>query len=212
VFKLDKNIQQSKLSEIALKAGELLLKSGAEIYRVEDTIVRIFKAYGYQCECFVLLTGIFISVKDDEDKTISVLKRVKGQGFDLNRIEMVNAFSRSLFLNRISYTEAVNALNEIEAKNVYGFNTYLTAAGFNAFVYTMLFKGTPIEALVALFVSILVYAIKIIISKIGFFDFINFIIAGIIVAGTSLIALKILPSINIYKVIIGGVIILLPGM
>jgi uncharacterized membrane protein YjjP (DUF1212 family) len=97
-------------------------------------------------------------------------------------------------------------------QNAYSFKAYLAAAGFNAFVYTMLFKGTPLEALVALFVSIFVFIIKIKITEIGFFDFINFIIAGMTVAGTSLIALKIFPWLNIYKVIIGGVIILLPGM
>lgn len=205
-------MQPSKLSEIALKAGELLLKSGSEIYRVEDTIVRIFKAYGHQCECFVLLTGIFITDKDDENKSFSVLKRIRGQGFDLNRIEMVNAFSRTLYNKKLSYNEAINALDKIEMQNGYSFNTHLMASGFNAFVYTLLFEGTPLEALVALLISIFVFIVKMKITEIGFFDFINFIIAGIVVAGTSLIALKIFPALNIYKVIIGGVIILLPGM
>lgn len=205
-------MQPSKLAEIALKAGELLLKSGAEIYRVEDTIVRIFKAYGHQCECFVLLTGIFITDKDDENKSFSVLKRIRGQGFDLNRIEMVNAFSRALYNKKLSYNEAINALDEIKMQNGYSFNTHLMASGFNAFVYTLLFEGTSLEALIALLISIFVFIVKMKITEIGFFDFINFIIAGIVVAGASLIALKIFPALNIYKVIIGGVIILLPGM
>ncbi len=205
-------MQPSELTEVALKAGELLLKSGAEIYRVEDTIVRIFKAYGQHCECFVLLTGIFISAKGDDNKSISVIRRVRSQGFDLNRIEMVNAFSRNLNQNRISYTEAINSLNDMEKSNVYNYWTHVTSAGLTALVYTLLFEGVFLESVIAFIISVFIFVVKTKIERIGFFDFITFFISGIIAAGLGLTAFKIFPWINIYKVIIGGIIILLPGM
>ena len=35
---------QKRILILAVRAGELMMKSGAEIYRVEDTITRICKA------------------------------------------------------------------------------------------------------------------------------------------------------------------------
>ena len=40
------NLFQKKVLILALYAGEIMMKSGAEIYRVEDTIQRICKACG----------------------------------------------------------------------------------------------------------------------------------------------------------------------
>lgn len=45
--------------DIALEAGEILLRNGAETYRVEESITRICSAYGHSCEAIVLPTGIF---------------------------------------------------------------------------------------------------------------------------------------------------------
>ena len=38
------NIFQKKVLILAIYAGEIMMKNGAEVYRVEDTITRICKA------------------------------------------------------------------------------------------------------------------------------------------------------------------------
>ena len=40
------NAYQKKILILAIYAGEIMMKNGAEIYRVEDTITRICKACG----------------------------------------------------------------------------------------------------------------------------------------------------------------------
>jgi uncharacterized membrane protein YjjP (DUF1212 family) len=60
-----------EVTDIAVKAGEILLTSGAEIYRVEDTINRICEAYNIKCESFVLPTGIFVSAYNSQGDTVS---------------------------------------------------------------------------------------------------------------------------------------------
>ncbi|MGI6734319.1 MAG: threonine/serine exporter family protein [Anaerovoracaceae bacterium] len=53
---------------LALRAGEIMLMSGSEIYRVEDTVTRICKAYGIPyIEVFATTTGIFISLDSGGD-------------------------------------------------------------------------------------------------------------------------------------------------
>ena len=57
------------LMNTAILAGETMLKSGAETYRVEDTINRILKTSNAQTvETVVLMTGIFVTL-DDRQQT-----------------------------------------------------------------------------------------------------------------------------------------------
>ena len=54
--------EKETVFETAALAGEILLASGAEIFRVDETMCRIARAY--QCgalEPFVLSNGIFLS-------------------------------------------------------------------------------------------------------------------------------------------------------
>ena len=48
--------------DVASLAGDILLASGAEIFRVEETIDRIARAYGVDSsDAFVLSSGIFLT-------------------------------------------------------------------------------------------------------------------------------------------------------
>lgn len=54
-----------KLLVLATLAGRIMLKNGAETYRVEDTIIRICKSRKniQYVDAFVIPTGIFISLE-----------------------------------------------------------------------------------------------------------------------------------------------------
>ena len=46
--------------KIAVEIGDLLLRNGAEVYRVEDTVMHILKSYDIKdCDVYVLSNGIF---------------------------------------------------------------------------------------------------------------------------------------------------------
>lgn len=50
--------------DVASLAGDILLASGAEIFRVEETIDRIARAYGVKSsDAFVLSSGIFLTAE-----------------------------------------------------------------------------------------------------------------------------------------------------
>ena len=77
---------QKKVLMLALYAGEIMMRNGAEIYRVEDTMTHICKACKMDnVEVFATPTGIFISMDrgGDEDDTQTYVKRIKGISTDL---------------------------------------------------------------------------------------------------------------------------------
>ena len=47
------------LTDLAAQVGHVLTISGAETFRVEDTIRRILRAYGIECEVFAISPFVF---------------------------------------------------------------------------------------------------------------------------------------------------------
>ena len=62
--------------DVASLAGDILLASGAEIFRVEETIDRIARAYGVNSsDAFVLSSGIFLTAESGKKQEFA---RVRG--------------------------------------------------------------------------------------------------------------------------------------
>lgn len=60
-------MEYGALMEMAVRAGEIMLASGAEVYRVEDTIHRILKHSGIaRADVFVVTTGIVATIAATE--------------------------------------------------------------------------------------------------------------------------------------------------
>lgn len=205
-------MQTKQVMEIAALAAEILLSSGAEIYRVEYTAKSICKSYGIECECFVMPTGFTISCIGSENETLTYVKRVENRTMDLHKIDSINGFSRSLENEKMDYNDAIKMLKNIEKMPYFKLPTRCIAAGLIAFSFTMLFKGTLKDSIAAFFISMLIFKVKNDIESIGFFQFFEYFISGIIAGGTSLIAHKLFPILHIDKLIIGSIMILVPGV
>lgn len=206
-------MQTGELMELALKAGEILLTSGAEIYRVEDTASRICYSYGVECESFVLPTGIFISIKDEMGgDSLTSFKRIRKRSVDLYCVDAINSFSRNLGKALPEYREAMEMLNKIENHKRYSYPVRLISAGIASFVFTLLFRGTVGEGLAAVITGMLIYTIREGLAKTGFFQFFELFIAGAAAGVASLLAVSFFPEFNIYKIIIGSIMLFLPGV
>lgn len=205
-------MKTNQVIEVALKSGEILLTSGAEIHRVEDTVTRICKSYGVEAECFVLPTGIFVTVIDTEGEPVSFIKRIKQRTVDLRKVEKINSFSRSLQNSTISYSEATKVLGDVSCSKGFDFPTRLIIAGITAFVYTLLFRGSIQDAVASFFIGMLIYMLKEKISSAGIFDFFEHFACGLVAGSLSLLVVKVFPFIDFYKIIIASIIILLPGV
>lgn len=202
----------NQVMDIAIKAGKILLTNGSEIYRVEDTIGRICKNYGVDAECFVLPTGIFITVIGKDGMPLSFVKRISERTVDLSCIEKVNSFSRGLQQNTMSYEEAIKTLDGIENEKGFSFGMRMFVAGITAFVYTLLFKGTIWDSIASFFIGMLIYFSKEKIAHAGIFRFFEHFASGLIAASMSIIAVKLFSGLNIYRIIISSIMILLPGV
>ena len=119
----------------AVLAGELMLCSGAETYRVEDTMNHILRTAKTQtAEALVFMTGIVATVDSPDIEPVTVMRRVKSRGTNLNRIMQVNTISRKYCAGEMGLKEAYESLGSIQKRQyrtgIYNLATIVTPAGF----------------------------------------------------------------------------------
>ncbi|MDR2611105.1 MAG: threonine/serine exporter family protein [Clostridiales Family XIII bacterium] len=117
-----KDSYKKRVLILALFAGEIMLKAGAEIYRVEDTIVRICKACRVDyVECFATPTGITLSLDtvDDDTDMFTFIKRIHYTTIDLKKISLINQFSRVFTSTDLSVADGMERLKAINAEKDY---------------------------------------------------------------------------------------------
>ncbi|WP_350342655.1 threonine/serine exporter family protein [Proteinivorax tanatarense] len=209
------NKQTSKKAVIiALYAGEIMLKNGAETYRVEETMCYILKALGIKhAESFVTPTGIFLSSDSPHDQNpYSIVKRIRNRKINLTAVSEVNTFSREMVAGNIKIDDAMSILRTIDHKS--GYNRYLKAfaAGLLAASFSMLLGGTIRDFVPAFITSLAVQATVQPLGKNGFSFFITNVAGGFVAAFLAVILWKMGMGNNIDKTIIGSIMTLVPGV
>ncbi|MCX7773856.1 MAG: threonine/serine exporter family protein [Clostridia bacterium] len=204
-------MEQDQILDIAIRSGSILLKCGAETYRVEDTISRICKSYGLTCEAFVLPTGVFVSVEGQKGIS-TICKRIPSRTVDLTMISKVNDLSRRIEKSKPAYDEVIGELDRITQCEKYSNITIILCFAFTAFVYALLFGGSQYDALCALAVGIVLGFIRLVFSKGSSFPFIEYFVGGFAAGFLGSIAASLVPHSNAYVVTIGAVTNMLPGV
>ena len=104
------------LTDLAAQVGHGLAISGAETFRVEDTIRRILRAYGIECEVFAIPNCLTISVEAANGKPLTIMKRIGFHGNDLDAVEQFNALSRRICAEKPPVEEFQQQLSTILAQ------------------------------------------------------------------------------------------------
>ncbi len=136
-------------------AGRLIMENGGETYRVEETITRMGRAFGFkEVESFAVPSGIFISYRKGDGTIETAVKRVRRKGIDLTRVNDVNAISRRMEQEPLSCDEVMALLEEIETRKPKLSRLQLTAAAaLSSAGWAIMFGGGWLDAVIALLVT-----------------------------------------------------------
>lgn len=201
------------LADTAVLAGEIMLKSGAETHRVEDTIYRILKLSNFErCEVLVVTAGIMVTLEDWRIDTISMLRRVGDKTTNLGNITEVNDISRRLCSGEIDLKQAFHLLKHMDSKSYADILVYtcmiVAAAGF-----TILLGGTFLESTFAALNGIYLVCSMLFNKRFKVNVFVtNMVVSFLMAFSTS--GFSAIPgvSVEIERVVAGSVMMLLPGV
>lgn len=136
----------SKYLTLAVDIGEELLRNGAEIYRVEDSIAHVLKAYEVDnYNVYVLANGIFVSIKDEDGDSLSEVRHVPLESTHLGKIVGINQLVRDIGKAKYNIDEARQQLDKCKAIPETSLlkGLLFCAIGIGAFTY--IFGGTLID-------------------------------------------------------------------
>lgn len=200
------------LMKTAALAGELMLCSGAETYRVEDTMHHILKTADNleMAEVLVIMTGITATIKQKDENVISIVKRVNRRTTNMSRIMEVNDISRRYCGEEITLEEAYKELSGLK-KNIYSrLENRLGVLGI-CVGFSIFFGGGIREILVTLLVGLVLTACMTIGEKMRFHAFLQDVFGSFGIAVSSLL-LSSLVKVNLDTVIISSIMPMVPGV
>lgn len=89
--------------DICLTAGRLMIEGGSEMYRVEDTMMRIARNAGVEDpRVFATPTCVFMSLDGGK---LSQMKQIRDRNINLELVDRVNALSRKFAAKKINISE-----------------------------------------------------------------------------------------------------------
>jgi uncharacterized membrane protein YjjP (DUF1212 family) len=202
-----------EIMEVCLLAGKIMLQSGGETYRVEDTMMRIAAAFGIEnSHSYVTPTGIIFSAGGTEP-TKTKLIRISSRSTDLKKVAMVNSISRRITSGELNLESALTLLKELDALNVtFPFMVQVAAASIASGCFMIMFMGEWIDFIPAMLTG-----------GVGYFGFLYFhryipvkffseFLASFIIGLLSFLLVKIGAGQQLDKIIIGSVMTLVPGL
>lgn len=144
--------------ELALAAGHILLESGAEIFRVEETMDRICRHYGV-CSGneFVLSNGIFVTAGSDREKFFAKVQHIPVSGTHLDKVAAINQLSREIEEGKYTVDEAFTELRRIQAAPGKRRRTQILASGIGSAAFCCLFGGGVQDTIAALIAGLILY-------------------------------------------------------
>lgn len=209
------NLFQKKVLILALYAGEIMMKNGAEIYRVEDTIARICKACGINyVEVFATPTGIFLSLDKggDDDDTQTYIKRIQGTGTDLGKISRVNQFSRQFTTTDLSVEDGMKILKEIDDQPPYPIFIRLLGAAMSASAFCLLFGGGFIDFCIAILSGMACYTFSLLLKRLNINSFVTGFCCCALAAFIAIFASTAISQASYNPIIIGTLMLFVPGV
>lgn len=202
-----------RVLSLALDLGKSMVKCGAEMNRVEETVVRIGYAYGMKkTEVFSVISMIHATVIDSDNRTHSQMRRISSSGVNFEKLERLNSLSREICATKPELDLAREKLEAICSKtsrfNIVVCLGYMLAAA----TFAVFFGGTLLDALATTPIAAIIYLLQVFIKAKGasklFFTALESAIAGLL----ALMFVHIGFGNNVDIIMIGDIMLLIPGL
>lgn len=198
---------------IATLAGTIILENGGEVYRAEDTVTRICKSRGNIRDVDVFATSnvMFVSFNFMGD-VITNLRRSKNSSINLNKIEMINEFSRNFVENNMNLQEAKDELFRIQNKKNQSRLERIIPGTVASCAFSLILGG-GIRELIATGISS--FLMLLVLEKLKEFKltfFINTFIGAFLASLFALITVLVNISSNFDTIVIASIMVLVPGV
>ena len=202
-----------KLLQRILDIGEEMIVAGAEVNRVEDSIYRMCEAYGAdRINVFIITSNIQVTLESPDGKIITHIRRIVRYSVNFDRLDYLNDLSRWICASKPDDRELKKRFYEVldrpKQKRIVKYLAAVMVAGG----FTVFFGGRWGDAAAAALMGIVIVAFEHLIdgreTNLLAYNFIVSVVAGLFALAMVHIGL----GQNADKIMIGGIMLLIPGI
>ncbi|MCI8423250.1 MAG: threonine/serine exporter family protein [Lawsonibacter sp.] len=201
------------LLNLGTELGCRLMASGAEIYRVEESVGRLMAAYGLSPQVFALPNCLIVSITTPEGHPVTRMCRIPAHGTDIELLERCNALCRSLCRTPLPVEEAQAQVDDLEICRT--FSPCITLLGYvsSAAFFALFFAGDLWDALCAALCGLAVGGCLLFGRRItGSNLFFRTLVCSAIMSSLAALLVQAEVGHNLEAVTIGTLMLLVPGM
>lgn len=209
----NKKTELEKVLSLALDLGKGMVKCGAEINRVEETVLRICYAYNIKkTEVFSVISMVYATVISEEGETHTQMRRIYSNAVNFRRLENLNALSRKICAEKTDVDRAKKELEQILCDTKHFDVFVLLGHVVAAMSFTLFFGGSLIDSLASAPIAIIIYLLNIYIKARGanrlFFTAVTSAIIGLLARAFVHLGF----GHNADMIMIGDVMLIIPGL
>lgn len=201
------------LLEFATEIGYRLAMSGAETFRVEESIRRILAAYEIESEVFAIPNCLTVSMETPDGQPMTRMRRIGFHGNDLDTVEKYNNLSRRICAEKPDPQTAWQWIRETGTSlRSFRFPILLLGHFLGAFGFCIVFGGSFADSICSGICGILIGLSNRFFEKRKVNPFFTTIASAFIMTFAAQIMRSLALSDNSDTAIIGALMILVPGL
>lgn len=202
-----------RLVNTTADAGYLLITNGAEISRAEESMRRIFHAYGAENgEVFAIPTFISVSVSTPDGRPITAIRRIPSRQVNMGRVDLANDLCRRVCRTKLDFDTFDREIRRISSLPSIPFILQVVAFALIASSFTLFYGGTPSDAWVAFLCGAVIKPVWRLLEHFHVNQFFIYIAASFVSAAIALVFAHYNAFLNYDKIIIGALMNLVPGI
>lgn len=202
--------QAARILALVLRAGEILLANGAEVFRVHETMTIMAGSLGLAgYHDYVLTNGLFASA---DGTGLAAVRNVPSRSVHLGRVEAVNEISREIAAGALTLEEAERRLEEAAALPMPPAPAQVVASAAGSLCFAFLFGGTPAEALIAAAAGAVEGLFLLGCDRHGVIGMMRRMAGSAVITAVCLLCSTLVPGADPSAAIIGALMILTPGV
>ncbi len=198
--------------DTVMDIGEQMLLCGAEIHRVEDSMERMCSSLGAtDIDVFIITSSMVVTIHTSEGY-FTQTRRIVSAGNDMERLHRLNQLSRDICGGKLSLDDIKKRLSNIGKQKKYPFWTEIASYIFIVGAFTVFFGGNTHDALTAAFIGAILRFVVLLIDKFEINKIFGKLVCSFTATVFAFLAMKLDLITNIDKVMIGNIMVLIPGV
>lgn len=207
------NFDYDRILQGILDVGEEMVVAGAEVNRVENSIYRMCEAYGAdRINVFIITSNLQVTMEAPDGRIVTHIRRVVRNEVNFDRLDYLNDLSRTICAKTPGAQELQEMLETVMNRPQQSAFLKFAGAALVSGGFTVFFGGAFRDGIAAAIVGVVIILVERFLAEREKNQIVYHFVASVIAGITAILLVRIGLGVNVDKIMIGGIMLLIPGI